>query len=166
MIRTVFILLVYIVAPALLIYWAAHRIRMRHKPTLLEIALFFVAAFLLGTLMVSLTGKMYSENDAGLGEFVTQLEKSYQFPLAAKFAEGPAVYAQGFPRFLEVRIYGVNSITEQNKVAEIGRRLHRKYAHKPILLNFLREEIWLQNADGSRIPLRDKEVSLRKIRLE
>jgi len=166
MIRTVFILLVYIVAPALLIYWAAHRIRMRHKPALLEVALFLLSAFLLGTLMVSLTEKMYHEDDAGLSEFVSELEKSYQFPLAAKFADGPAVYGEGFPRFLEVRIYGVNSVTEQDRVAAIASNLHRKYAHKPVLLNFLREEIWLQNADGSRIPLRDKEVSLRKVRLE
>jgi len=166
MIRTLFILLVYIVAPALLIYWAAARIRMRHKPELLEIGLFLLAAVLLGTLMYSLTDKLYVEGDAGLSEFVTELKKDYDFPVAAKFSQGPALYGKVFPRFLEIRIYGVNSVEEQNRLAEIARALHRKYARKPVLLHFFREEIWLQNADGSRIPLRDKEVSLRQIRLE
>jgi len=166
MIRTLFILLVYIIAPALMIYWAAQRIRMRHKPEVMEIGLFVVSAFLLGLLMYSLTDKLYIDGDAGLNEFVAELKKDYDFPVPAKFSEGPAVYGNTYPRFLEVRIYGVNSVAEQDRVAEISRTLHRKYAHKPILLNFLREEIWLQNADGSRIPLRDKEVSLRKIRLE
>ena len=166
MIRTVFILLIYIVAPAFLIYWAAYRIRMRHRPEILEIGLFVVAAGLIGVLMYSLTSKLYVEGDAGLTEFVTELKKDYDFPLKAKFTDGPAVYGKEFPRFLEVRIYGVNTVEEQDRVADIARRLHRKYAQKPVLLHFFREEIWLQNADGSRIPLRDKEVSLRQIRLE
>ena len=166
MIRSLFILLVYIVGPALIIYWAAHRVRMRHRPHFVEIAAFVVAAVLLGILMYSMTDRIYYNGDSGLNDFIAELEKKYDFPVAAKFKQGPAIYGQEFPRFLEVRIYGVTSVDEQDRVAAVARPLHRKYAHKPILLNFLREEIWMQNPDGSRIPLRDKEVSLRKIRLE
>jgi len=166
MLRTLFILLVYIVAPALLIYWATVRIRVQHRPHIAEVVMFLLAAILLGMLMYSMTDKLFVDADAGLNKFVSELKKSYDFPVAAKSGEGPAVYGQTYPRFLDIRIYGVNSAQEQDKVAEIARQLHSQYARKPVLLQFIREEIWLQNADGSRIPLRDKEVSLRQIRLE
>lgn len=165
MLRVIFILGIYVLAPAALIYWAVMRMRMQHKPALPELSLVGVSALLLGMLMYLSLDQFQDSGDAGLQQVISEMQKQYDFP-RAKFSDGPAVFGHAYPHYLEIRIYGVNEFAEQQRVVEIAKPLHRRYAHKAVVLNFLREEIWRVGEDGSRVPLPNQELSLRKVRLE
>ena len=46
------------------------------------------------------------------------------------------------------------------------KKLRKQIASEPIVVHFMRKEVWEENADGSRQPRRDREELLRKVRVE
>ena len=65
-----------------------------------------------------------------------------------------------------LRIYGVESNKEQEKIKQIAEKLRKEVASKPIVLRFFRQEIWETKPDGSRQPHREQEYLERQIRIE
>ena len=166
MIRALVILIVYVLGPALVFIWAVKRYKSGIKPDFTEVVAVLFAIVLIVVLMFSYSGSINQDDEAELTDIVAEMAKRYSFPVQAKYKEGAAVFGVAYPRYLEIRVYGIETFEEQEKLAEVMAKLRRQIASKPIVLHFLREEIWEEKADGSRQPLRDKEVSLRKIRLE
>jgi len=99
-------------------------------------------------------------------KIVNALTERYDFPVKAKFLDKPAVFGEAHARYLEVRIYGIESIEEQENIERIGQKLRKEVASKPIVLKFFREEVWEVKPDGARLPLRDQEFLVRQIRIE
>lgn len=166
MIRTLVILLVYVLGPALVILWAIKRFRSGVKPDVTEILALLVAVIFIGGLMFAYSESTHQDDQTELTDITAAVTLRYEFPVKAKYQDHAAVYGVAFPRYLEIRVYGIETLIEQDKLAKVMMELRRQIASKPIVLHFLREEIWEEKADGSRFPLRDSEVSLRKIRLE
>jgi hypothetical protein len=99
-------------------------------------------------------------------QIVSVLTERYDFPVKAKFLDQPAVFGEAHARYLEVRIYGIESNEEQENIERIAEKLRKEVASKPIVLRFFREEVWEIAPDGSRQPLRDQEFLVRQIRIE
>ena len=166
MIQVVLVILVYILGPVLVLRWAIKRYKSGEKTDFTEIVAVVFAVGLIGLLMYSYSGNITQDDAAELDNIVAELNKRYEFPVKAKFQDKSAVFGEAHARYLEIRIYGVSELAEQNKITEIMHKLRRQFASKPIVINFLREEIWEESSDGSRKPLREKELSLARIRVE
>lgn len=166
MIPTLLVILVYIVGPIAILVWAVKRHRHGVKPTFGEIVIVSLAVFLMVLFAFSSTWNTSDDDDQEVVQVVQELTQRYDFPLKAKFADRPAVEGIAKPRRLEIHVYGVITSEEQAKVVTVLEKLRKQIASKPIVVHFIREEVWEENADGSRQPRRDREELMRKVRIE
>ncbi|MDH5325750.1 MAG: hypothetical protein OEZ68_10455 [Gammaproteobacteria bacterium] len=166
MVQIVLVIVVYVLGPALILTWAVRRFRSGVKPEFSEVVAVTFAVVLLGLLIFS-NLKFVSDQDADeTQQVVSALISRYDFPVQAKYQARPAVDGIAHRRYLEIRVYGVAAPKEQEKIQEIVKKLRKQVASKPIVVNFFKEEVWQENPDGSRLPLRDQEQLMKKIRLE
>ena len=166
MIPTLLVILVYIVGPIAILTWAVKRHRHGVKPAFSEVVVVTLAVFLMALFAFSSTWNTSDDDDQEVVQVVQELTQRYDFPLKAKFADRPAVEGIAKPRRLEIHVYGITTSEEQAKVVTVLEKLRKQIASKPIVVHFIREEIWEENADGSRQPRRDREELMRKVRIE
>jgi branched-subunit amino acid transport protein AzlD len=166
MAQVILVIVVYVLGPALVLRWAFTRYRAGGKPDFNEIVAVTLAVVLIGLLIYSYSHITTDTDKEDVQQIVKILTQRYAFPVKAKFLDQPAVFGEAHARYLEVRIYGVDSNEEQEKIKRIAEKLRKEVASKPIVLNFYREEIWKTAADGSRYPLRAQEDLLRRIHIE
>jgi branched-subunit amino acid transport protein AzlD len=166
MVQVLLVVIVYVLGPALVLRWAVKRYRSGEKPDFTEIVAVVLAVTLIGVLIYSYSHITTDTDKEDVQQIVKTLTQRYTFPLKAKYLDQPAVFGKAHARYLEVRIYGVSSNEEQEKIKRIAEKLRREVASKPIVLNFYREELWKTAADGSRYPLRAQEYLLRTIHIE
>lgn len=166
MIQVLLIILVYIVGPIAILVWAVKRYKHGIKPSFGESAVVVIAILLMVLFAFSSTWNI-SDRDAGeVDLIVNELVQVYEFPAKAKFQDRPAVEGIARAHRLEIHVYGVISREEQDKIMEIATRLRRQMASKPVVVHFMREEVWEEAEDGSRKPRRDREELLRKARID
>lgn len=166
MIPTLLVILVYLVGPIAILTWAVKRHRHGVKPAFGEVVVVTLAVFLMALFAFSSTWNTSDDDDQEVVQVVQELTQRYDFPVKARFADRPAVEGIAKPRRLEVHVYGVTTSEEQAKVVTVLEKLRKQIASKPIVVHFIREEIWEENADGSRQPRRDREELMRKVRIE
>ena len=166
MIPVILVVVVYIVGPALILTWAVKRYRSGVKPDFTEVVAVTLAVVLIGLLIYSYTSISTDTDKEDVQQIVDTLIERYDFPVKAKFLDKPAVFGEAHARYLEVRIYGIESNEEQENLKRIAEKLRKEVATKPIVLRFFREEVWDTAPDGSRQPLRDQEFLVRQIRIE
>lgn len=166
MIQVLFIILVYIVGPVAILAWAIKRYKHGIRPSFGETTVVVIAILLMVLFAFSSTWNV-SDRDAGeVDRIVGELIQVYEFPVKAKYQDRPAVEGMARPHRLEVHIYGVTTREEQDKVLEIVKRLRRQLASKPVVVHFIREEVWEEAGDGTRKPRRDREELMRKARID
>ncbi len=166
MIPTLLVILVYIVGPIAILVWAVKRYRQGIKPASGEVVVVIFAIFLMALFAFTATWNTSDEDNQEVMQVVQELTQRYDFPVKARFADRPAVEGFAKPRRLEVRVYGVITSEEQAKVVRVLEKLRKQIASKPIVVYFMRTEVWEENADGSRQPRRDHEELLRQVRIE
>jgi len=166
MVQVLLVIVVYILGPALILRWAVKRYRSGEKPDFTEIVAVSMAVVLIGVLIYSYSHLATDTDKEDVQQIVKILTQRYTFPVKAKYLDQPAVFGEAHARYLAVRIYGVDSNKEQEKIKHIAEKLRKEVASKPIVLNFYREEMWKSAADGSRYPLRAQEYLLRRIHIE
>lgn len=166
MLQALLIILVYVVGPIAILVWAVNRYRHGIKPSFGEVVSVIFAVALMLLLAFSYSWNV-SDRDAGeVKQIVSELVSRYEFPVQAKYQQRPAVEGVARPRRLEIYIYGVVDGAEQDKVVALLKKLRRQWASKPVVVHFMREEIWEEKADGSRRPRRDREELMRKVRID
>lgn len=166
MIQVLLVVVVYVLGPALVLTWAVKRYRSGVKPDFIEIVAVTLAMVLIGLLIYSYSNISTDTDQEDVQQIVDTLIDRYDFPVKAKYLDRPAVFGEAHARYLEVRIYGIESNEEQEKIKHIAEKLRKEVASKPIVLRFFREEVWETMPDGSRQPLRDQEFLVRQIRIE
>jgi hypothetical protein len=167
MFQALLVILVYVVGPIAILVWAVKRYQHGIKPGFNEIVIVIIAIMLMVLFAFSSTWNVSDRDTAEVEQIVTELGQRYDFPVKAKFQnDKPAVWGVARPRRLEIYVYGVLQRDEQNKVIAIVEKLRRQIASKPVVVDFMREEVWEVDADGSRRPRRDREELLRKARVE
>jgi len=166
MAQVLLVIIVYVLGPALVLRWAIVRYRSGEKPDFTELVAVILAVVLIGLLIYSYSHIATDTDKEDVQQIVKTLTQRYAFPVRAKYLDQPAVFGEAHARYLEVRIYGVKSNEEQEKIERIAEKLRKQVASKPIVLNFYREEIWKTAPDGSRYPLREQEYLLRRIHIE
>ena len=166
MIQIVLVIFVYILGPALVLVWAVKRYRSGGKPAFSEIVAVSFAIVLIGLLVYSNLNFVTDQDADEVSQVVLELTARYNFPVQAKYQDRTAVDGIAHRRHLEIRIYGVTQTQEQEKIHSLTKKLRKQVASKPIVLNFFKEEVWLERPDGSREPRRDQEQLLKKYRLE
>ena len=166
MIQVLLIILVYIVGPIAILVWAIKRYKHGIKPSLGEISVVIVAIALMVLFAVSSTWNIADRDSGEVDQIVAELIQRYDFPVKAKFADIPAVEGVAHPRRLVINIYGVTESAEQEKVVAVLSKLRRQMASKPVVIHFIRHEVWDEESDGSRKPRRDREELMRKVRID
>jgi hypothetical protein len=166
MIQVLLIILVYIVGPIAILVWAFNRYKHGIKPSIGETFIVITAIALMTLFATSSTWNISDRDSDEVDQIVAELIQHYDFPVKARFADTPAVEGIARPRRLEIHIYGVTESAEQQKVVDVLKKLRRQIASKPIVIHFIREEIWEQESDGSRNPRRDREELMRKVRID
>ena len=166
MIPVLLVVVVYILGPALVLTWAVKRYRSGVKPDFTEIVAVTLAVVLIGLLIYSYSSISTDTDQEDVQQIVDTLIERYDFPVKAKYLDQPAVFGEAHARYLEVRIYGIESNQEQEAVTRIAEKLRKEVASKPIVLRFFREEVWEVSPDGARQPLRDQEFLVSQIRIE
>ena len=166
MIQVLLVVVVYVLGPALVLTWAVKRYRSGVKPEFTEIVAVTMAVVLIGLLIYSYSNISTDTDQQDIQQIVKALTERYDFPVKAKYLDQPAVFGKAYARYLEVRIYGVESNKEQEKIKQIAEKLRKEVASKPIVLRFFRQEIWETKPDGSRQPHREQEYLERQIRIE
>jgi hypothetical protein len=166
MFRVLLIILVYIVGPIAILAWAFKRYKHGIKPSISEVSVVIIAIFLMVLFAYFSTWSVTDRDNKEVAQIVSELIQRYDFPVKAKFQDRPAVDGIARTHRLEVHVYGVIKRSEQDKVVEILRKLHRQIASKPIVVHFIRAEVWEIGKDGSRKPRRDREELLREARIE
>lgn len=166
MIQALLVLLVYVAGPIAILVWAVKRYQHGVKPSLQEWLVVAVAIILMLLFALSSNWNTSDRDEVEMQEIVSELVQRYDFPVQAKFQERPAVEGYARPRRLEVHIYGVVDSEEQAKIVSVLTKLRRQIASKPIVVHFIREEIWEEAGDGSRQPRRDREELMRKVRID
>lgn len=166
MLQVLLVVIVYALGPALVLAWAVKRYRSGVKPDFTEIVAVTLAVVLIGLLVYSYSNISTDTDKEDMQRIVDRLTEAYAFPVQAKYLDRPAVFGQAYAHYLEVRIYGVESNEEQEKIKRIAEKLRKEIASKPIVLRFFREEVWETAPDGSRRPLREQENLIRQIRIE
>ena len=166
MAQVLLVVIVYVLGPALVLTWAVKRYRSGVKPDFTEIVAVTLAVVLIGVLIYASSNISTESDKEDVQQIVNTLTQRYTFPVKAKYLDQPAVFGEAHARNLEMRIYGVDSEKEQEKIIHIAEKLRKEVASKPIVLNFFREELWQTKVDGSRFPLRDQEYLLRRIHIE
>lgn len=166
MIQALLILLVYILGPIAILVWAVKRYKHGVKPAMQEWLVVGIAIVLMLLFAFSSNWNTTDRDEAELAQIVSELVQRYDFPLKAKFQDRPALEAYARPRRLEIHVYGVAESDEQAKVVAVLTKLRRQIASKPIVVHFMREEIWEETEDGSRQPRREREELMRKVRID
>ena len=166
MIQVLLIILVYIAGPIAILVWAFKRYKHGIKPSIGETFIVTIAIALMVLFATSSTWNISDRDSDEVDQIVAELIQRYDFPVKAKFTDTPAVEGFARPRRLEVHIYGVIESAEQQKVVEVVKKLRRQMASKPVVIHFIREEIWEEAEDGSRKPRRDREELMRKVRID
>jgi len=166
MIPTLLVILVYLVGPVAILVWAVKRYRHGVKPAFGEIVVVVLAVFLMALFAFTSVWNTSDSDNQEAAQVVQELIQRYDFPVKARFADRPAVEGFAKPRRLEVRVYGVITSEEQANVVQVLKKLRKKIASKPIVVYFIRAEVWEESADGSRLPRRDREELLRQVRIE
>lgn len=166
MITIVLSILAYILGPILVITWAIKRYKSRKQPEFIELVAVAFAVGMLGLITYSFVGDAGRDDDAEMLAIMKEVTVRYDFPIKAKFLEKPAVFIDAKGHSFNLRIYGVSSDEEQQKISAIVKKIRRQIASKPIVIYFLKEEVWLEGTDGTRKPLRNNEIQLRRIRME
>ena len=166
MIQVLLIILVYIVGPIAILSWAIKRYKHGIKPTFGESFIVVAAILLMALFAYSSTWNISERDSDEVKQIVAELIQRYDFPVKAKFSDQPAVEGIARPRRLEIHIYGITDRTEQDKVVEVVKKLRRQIASKPVVVHFIREEVWEVANDGSRKPRRDREELMRKARID
>lgn len=166
MLPTLLVILVYIVGPIAILVWAVKRYRHGVKPTFGEIVVVALAVFLMALFAFTTTWNTSDDDKQEVAQIVQELTQRYDFPVKARFEDRPAVEGFAKPRRLAIRVYGVISSEEQAKVIRVLEKLRKQIASKPIVVYFMRAEVWEEGADGSRQPQRDREELLRQVRIE
>ena len=160
------IILVYCVGPVAILVWAFKRYKHGIKPSFGETSIVIIAIMLMVLFAVSSTWNISDRDSGEVDQIIAELIQRYDFPVKAKFADKPAVEGLARPRRLEIHIYGVVDVAEQDKVVEVLTKLRRQMASKSVVIHFVREEVWEQEGDGSRKPRRDREELMRKVRID
>ena len=166
MVQVLLIILVYIVGPIAILTWAIKRYKHGIKPSFGETSIVIIAIALMVLFAISSTWNISDRDSGEVDQIVEELVERYDFPVKARFADTPAVVGFARPRRLEIHIYGVVERAEQEKVVEVLKKLRRQMASKPVVIHFIREEIWEEEGDGSRKPRRDREELMRKARID
>ena len=166
MLPTLLVILVYLVGPIAILVWAVKRYRHGVKPAFGEVLVVIFAVFLMALFAFTSVWNTSDDDDQEVAQIVQELTQRYDFPVKARFADRPAVEGFAKPRRLAVRVYGVIASEEQAKVVRVLEKLRKQIASKPIVVYFIRAEVWEENADGSRQPQRDQEELLRQVRIE
>jgi hypothetical protein len=166
MIQVLLVVVVYMLGPALVLTWAVKRYRSGVKPDFTEIVAVTLAVILIGLLIYSYSSISTDTDQEDVQQIVKALTERYDFPVKAKYLDQPAVFGKAYARYLEVRIYGIESNEEQENIKRIAEKLRKEVASKPIVLRFFRKEMWETSPDGARRPLRDQEFLVRQIRIE
>jgi hypothetical protein len=166
MIQVLLVILVYIVGPIAILSWAIKRYKHGIKPSFSETIVVVIAILLMVLFAFTTTWNVSDRDTEQVDRIVNELTQVYQFPVKAKFQDRPAVEGVARPHRLEIHIYGVLSRQEQDKIMVIVKRLRREFASKPVVVHFIREEIWEEAEDGSRKPRRDREELMRKARVD
>ncbi len=112
---------------------------------IVAIAIVIIAIALMVLFAVSSTWNISDRDSGEVDQIVAELVQRYDFPMKARFADIPAVEGIARPRRLEIHIYGVIESAEQEKVVEVLKKLRRQMASKPVVIHFIREEIWEEN---------------------
>jgi hypothetical protein len=166
MIQALLVILVYVIGPIAILVWAVQRYKHGIKPSIGETTVVVIAVALMLLFAFSANWKSSDRDREEVEQIVAELVQRYDFPVQAKFADRPAVEGIARPRRLEIHIYGVVSDEEQEKIMVVLRKLRRQLASKPVVVHFIREEVWEVAEDGSRKPRRDREELLRKLRID
>lgn len=166
MIPTLLVILVYIVGPIAILTWAIKRYRHGVKPVFGEVVVVSLAVFLMALFAYTSTWNTSDSDEQEVAQIVQELTQRYDFPVKARFADRPAVEGIARPRRLEIHIYGVTSSEEQDKVVTVLEKLRERVASKPIVVHFIREEVWEEDPNGARRPRRDREELMRQVRIE
>jgi len=166
MLPTLLVILVYFVGPIAILVWAVKRYRHGIKPALGEIVVVTLAVFLMALFAFTSVWNTSDDDGQEIAQIVQELTQRYDFPVKAQFADRPAVEGFAKPRRLAVRVYGVIASEEQAKVVRVLEKLRKQIASKPIVVYFMRAEVWEESVDGSRQPKRDHEELLRQVRIE
>ncbi len=166
MIPTLLVILVYLVGPIAILVWAVNRYRHGIKPAFGEIVVVAFAVSLMALFAFTSVWNTSDSDDQEAVQVVQELTQRYDFPVKARFADRPAVEGFAKPRRLEIHVYGVITSEEQAKVTRVLEKLRKQIASKPIVVHFIRAEVWEESADGSRQPRRDREELLRQVRIE
>jgi len=166
MIQALLVILVYIVGPIAILTWAVKRYKQGIKPTFGEVVVVTLAIFLMALFAYTSTWKTSDSDEQEVAQVVQELTQRYDFPVKARFADRPAVEGIARPRRLEIHIYGVTSSEEQAKVIAVLEKLRKRLASKPVVVQFIREEVWEEDPDGARRPRRDREELMRQVRIE
>lgn len=159
-------LLVYVIGPIAVLVWAFRRYRQGVRPTVREWIVVAIAVLLMLLFAFSSNWDTTDRDQAEAALVISELTQRYDFPVKAKFQDRPAVDAVAQPRRVEIHIYGVSSQAEQEKILFILSKLRQQYSSRPLVVHFMREEVWEENPDGTRQPRRDREELLRKARID
>ena len=171
MIRVIFVLLVYVVGPALILWWAIKRYRSGVKPDLPEVAAVCFAVIAITSSIYFLSANVTTEEDFALAEsLAAKLVTQHQFMGRINDPTQPAVYAEAEDGHPVIRIYGITDAIEQEKVAMLVEKLRPDLAaeSKPetIIIKFFQKEIWETDKQGNPIQVRQKETLLHRYLLE
>ncbi|MDX1812956.1 MAG: hypothetical protein R3240_13460, partial [Gammaproteobacteria bacterium] len=91
MIRALIVILVYIVGPVAILLWAIKRYRYGNKPSLGEVSAVIIAIAMMVTFSYFMYWKVGDHGNEKVAQIVSELIKSYDFPVKAKFQDRPAV---------------------------------------------------------------------------
>jgi glucan phosphoethanolaminetransferase (alkaline phosphatase superfamily) len=166
MLQVLLILLVYIVGPVAIVVWAFKRYKHGVKPSFGEVVVVVFAVLLMVLFAVSTNWNVSDRDAAEADQLVAELVKRYDFPVKFKYQDAPAVYAEARARRLVVYVYGVTERQEQDKMVAVAEKLRRQIASKPVVIHFMREEVWEVDENGARRPRRDREELMRKARID
>lgn len=166
MFRALIIILVYVVGPVSILVWAFRRYKHGIKPSFGEVSIVIIAILVMVMFAYFTTWNVTDSDNKEVAQIVSELTQRYDFPVKAKFQDKPAVDGIARSHRLEIHVYGVIKRSEQDKVVAILKKLHRQIASKPIVVHFIRAEVWEIGADGSRNPRRDREELLREAYIE
>ena len=166
MLRVILVIVVYVIAPAFIITWVIKRYRSGVKLNATEMLALVLSIVLVGVIMFAYSGRVTDRDSVELEQIVSTLITKYDFPVKSRYQDKPAVDGVVHAKYLELRIYGVEDSQQQAQINLVIKKLRRQVASKPIVVNYYLEEVWQENSDGSRRPLRDQERLLNKEKFE
>ena len=166
MVTIVLSIIAYILGPILVLTWAIKRFKSGQRPEFIELVAVVFAISMLALLIYSYSGDLSRDDKTEILAIEKEFITRYDFPVQAKFLQKPAVFVDARARAFDVKVYGIVTEEEQQKIVTIAKKIRRQIVSRPLVIYFMQEELWNEGEDGSRKPLRDKEISLRRVRVE